>query len=70
MAVSSFIAERLPLKQGLKRSIFEQENPEFDIWNCRTASIKTRIETLRALRATLFQSFIAERLPLKQGLKH
>ncbi len=37
------IAERLPLKQGLKQH--EVKIHDMNLQNCRTASIKTRIET-------------------------
>ena len=61
------IADRHPLKQGLK--LLWKSN--FTRLQCyrRPTSIKTRIETLNVFVLQLTNVFIADRHPLKQGLK-
>ena len=61
------LAERLPLKQGLKHSALDHD--ALLIVARRKASIKTRIETTRQRFFYTVFPFLAERLPLKQGLK-
>ena len=67
MVCIPFIAEQLPIKQGLKQSVISFELDRAS--DRRATSNKTRIETLKWLEQRFFYIIIAEQLPIKQGLK-
>ena len=68
--ILAYVAEVVPLKQGLKHSQLEADY--YSDLSCRGSSIKTRIETqyLAYKRETAQVFHVAEVVPLKQGLKH
>ena len=63
----SFVAEVVPLKQGLK--LFKKAATHSSFPSCRGSSIKTRIETLSCQQKRKQAKIVAEVVPLKQGLK-
>ena len=63
------VAEVVPLKQGLKHDLFQKKWERYG-YSCRGSSIKTRIETTTFQFLILaLKQFVAEVVPLKQGLK-
>ncbi|AKB26309.1 hypothetical protein MSMTP_2840 [Methanosarcina sp. MTP4] len=61
------VAKQLPAKQGLKLLI--HPGTVLQPSGCKTASSKTRIETINIHHQSSEQIPVAKQLPAKQGLK-